>query len=208
MIVIGVSGRIGCGKDHVSAHMLLQYFTRLHQNVVIIAFADYLKLQCILNDNVAYEDVYHQKTDQSRVMLQQRGEQLRSQDKNIFIKAVDTQIHVFSERKIDVVIISDVRYKNEYEYIKFKFADQSFLLRVLAPLRNINKMKEECKGDEAKMKQIANHSSETELDYCDFDYSLANDYEDEKYVQHRLFAVLDKRFAQLRHSKQQLCNFC
>lgn len=174
--IFGFSGKLGSGKNYLAEIYLFELLRKQNKNVAIMAFGDYLKMLCILKDGISYERLFHEKDNESRTILQKGGMEERKTNNNIFIRAIDCNIRLAIDRKVDAIIITDVRFNIELEYLKEKGA---VLFRVNATNRNLTKLKQEGNNSEC-----ASHISETELDNCDkFDYYINNDYGHEKEVE-------------------------
>lgn len=179
MLIIGISGKIGSGKDYI-AREILRFYREKNKNVLIICFADYLKILCISKDNIPYSRVFVSKDTESRRILQVRGDIERDQDPSIFCKVLENYLKLYEERGVDVVIIPDVRFKNEYNSLR-KYG--AIIIRINSPRRTRDKMINECAGDESSFNSILIHKSETELDdEKKFDFIIKNDYEDEESI--------------------------
>ena len=190
--IIAFSGKIGSGKNYLAENTVFNYFRKLNKNVLILAFADYLKMVCNVKDRILYERLFHDKDEESRRALQTRGMLERKENDNIFIEVMDCKIRLAFERKVDIIIISDLRFKNEFSYLK---GLNSLLFRVNAPKRTKDKLLKESGGDEKKASIVSSHISEIDLDECkDFDYRLSNDYENEDNIHVEIEKILDKYY--------------
>lgn len=189
-IIIACSGKIGSGKNYLAENVLFDTLRKMGKNVVVMAFGDSLKTMCHTKDGVAYEKLFYDKDKETRKILQTRGMKERETDDKIFIKMLDCNMRIMFDRNIDVVIVSDLRFKVELEYLKSK---NTLLFRVNAPTRTSDKILKECGGDEKEMENISNHISETELDDSkEFDFYLDNDYEHEDGVVKRINDIFDR----------------
>lgn len=150
------------------------------KNVVIMAFGDHLKTMCLVKDGISYYKLFYDKDEPTRKTLQIRGMKEREIDDSIFVKMTDCHIKIAFDRKIDVIIISDLRFKIEFDYLRNilpKGSIESIIVRIDAADRTLDKMLKECNGNYESVYDIKNHISETDLDSClDFDYYLDNDY--------------------------------
>lgn len=180
-IVIGVSGKLGCGKDYITNHVIMPVIEKMGCRYLQCAFADQIKINVMTKNNISYEDVYENKTPDSRRLLQVEGTEVgRIQDKNIWVKYLDNWIKVHENRGINVYIISDVRFKNEYYYVKGEYRI-GLMLRVIAPNRNKERLLRESKGDDELLSKISSHASECDLDDFTndmFDMIVSNDTTD------------------------------
>ena len=187
--ILAFSGKIGSGKNYLSENQTFNYFRSRNKNVLIIAFADYLKTMCVVKERILYERLFHNKDEESRRTLQTRGMIERKEYDNIFIEVVECNLRLAAERGVDIVIISDLRFKNEFEFLKNIGAT---LIRIDAPNRSIDKVLKECNGDDKKASILFSHISEIDLDSCnEFDYYLANDYENENDISRELYNILE-----------------
>jgi hypothetical protein len=191
-IILAFSGKIGSGKNYIAETIVFPYLRAKNKNVVILSFADYLKLQCNLKDRILYDRLFVEKDIESRKILQERGTTERKENGKIFIEAMDCMIKMFSQRGVDVILIPDLRFNNEFEFIKNK---GGILVRVNSPNRNRDKLLKECEGDKTKADMISSHISERELDNrLDFHYIINNDYVYSLGVENEIKNILNKYF--------------
>ena len=175
--VIGFSGKLGSGKNYVSEKI---FYGLVSPSPMILAFADQLKIDLCARDNISFSSIFHTKDHQSRIALQKYGTDMREKyGPNIWINYLHNWVKMHAERGITNFIITDVRFPNEFEWIK---SLGGYVIRVEAPQRNLDELKKEANGDPDKMKQISEHPSETALDNCRFDYTVNNDYGHEQSV--------------------------
>lgn len=142
-----------------------------------MSFADQIKINVMTNHNVSFEDVFLQKTQETRRLLQlegtERGRNILGKD--IWIKYFDAWSRVHKARGIDCIITTDIRFKNELRYIK---EQNGVLIKVVAPKRNESRLMHESKGDVEIYKKYKTHSSECDLDEVkdnEFDIVVKND---------------------------------
>ncbi len=181
MRIVAFSGKIGSGKDYLSEE--LQRISRFFGfNTQIIAFADYLKITTRVKDKISHERLFYEKDEESRRILQTRGMIERKDNDNIYVDVMECLLKIAEDRNMDFVIISDLRFENEFEFLRNrKQHHPSTLIRIEAPQRTLKKIKDECKGDETKVLNISSHISETSLDKENtFDYYIKNDYRNEQ----------------------------
>ena len=188
--ILAFSGKIGTGKNYLAETPVFNYLRKTNKNVLILAFADYLKMICHVKDRILYERLFYDKDEESRKALQTRGMLERKENNNVFVEILDCKIRLAFDRKIDVILISDLRFKNEFEFLKNK---GSILFRINAPKRNKDKLLKECGGDENKASIIASHISEIDLDNSikDFHHVLNNDYDNEDNIVFELEKILN-----------------
>lgn len=179
MKVIGVSGKIGTGKDYITKNVLIPLFSR-RENYAVLSFADPFKVEAIVRDKIDRKRVYEEKDEESRKKLQLRGteEGRNVYGENIWVDTLYQYLLNYQERGIEYFFIVDVRFPNEIDFVRNQCKGHVF--RVVAPKRNLKKVHQEAKGDEKKMHQIMTHVSETCLDNYNWPYGsiINNDPED------------------------------
>ena len=161
MIIIGISGKKGSGKDTFATFLEDKLVTKYNLKVVHKAFADDLKKCCaILSGQFDWVFYDQDKKDKkagllnitNRELMQKFGDLTRQLDPDIWIKLA---LNLDFKSEPDILIITDVRYKNEAKAIKDK---GGILIRIKS-----NRSVEDC------------HISETDLDdYTDFDLEIIN----------------------------------
>lgn len=168
MEVYAFAGNLKTGKNYVAEKLFIPLLP--FKNTLVMGFADHFKIDAINKGNLKYEKVFGEKDDETRKQLQLMGTE-NGRDKygqDIWINIVDTWMKIYNERGVERFIITDLRFKNEYEYLKSKNAK---IIKIEAPIRQ----KENLKGQDL---QVLNHRSETELNDIEFDYIINNDYND------------------------------
>lgn len=179
-IIIGVTGKLGSGKDYITNNVIVPVIKRLSYRYLQCAFADQIKINVMTKNNISYSDVYENKTPESRQLLQREGTEVgRGQDSNIWVKFLDNWINVHNSRGIEVFIVSDARFKNEYDFVKNE--GTNVMIRVVAPNRNKERLLDESRGNESVYKKISEHASECDLDDFSnnkFDMIILNDKDD------------------------------
>jgi len=124
---------------------------------------------------LTYDELYDKKTYETRNKLQQYGTEngRNKYHQNIWVRGLDIQIETFRRRCDEcLIIICDVRFKNEYDYIIEKGGK---VFRIESKERTMKRYLNESGNDLEKLKIIQNHISETELDNQKFDYIINND---------------------------------
>lgn len=179
MKIIGISGKMGSGKNFFSEKVLYPYF-KSSFNILIIGFGDLMKNELYARDKtLIYDDLYDHKTFETRQKLQQYGTE-NGRDKyheDIWVRGLDIQIETFSRRSGPnaLIIICDIRFPNEFEYVKSRGGKN---IRIISPNRTNDRYFKEAIGDENKLEIIKNHRSEISLDNYSFDFIIKNDYDD------------------------------
>ena len=117
--IIAFTGRSGAGKDYC-ANLFVKLLPS-YKKIKFLAFADHMKVECIDKNNVSFENVYINKTNKIRTMMQQYGTE-NGRDKrgeNVWVDIVDSWYKIYNHREIyDYLIITDLRFQNEYDWIK------------------------------------------------------------------------------------------
>jgi len=174
--IIGLSGKLGAGKNYIAEKIIAPYFTN-NYNILIIGFGDQVKQELYARDpELTYDLLYDYKTHETRQKLQQYATE-NGRDKyneDMWIRGLDMQIETFQRRscKDTLIIVCDVRFINEADYIKSK---QGLLFRIEAPLRTQSRYWNEAGGNLQIHQLISNHASEKNLDNYKFDYIIHND---------------------------------
>lgn len=164
MTIIGLCGKMGVGKDYIATKYIIPFIeSNLKQRCLQLALADQIKVSVMSKKGVPYEDVYVQKTNETRRLLQQEGTEngRNTIGKDIWVKYLDSWCKVFSARGIDHFVICDVRFKNEIDYIKSR---NGVIIKVVAPQRNEKRLTEESCGNNNVYVKMKEHESERDLD--------------------------------------------
>jgi len=177
MKLIGLSGKLGSGKNYIAEKIIAPYFKDKY-NILIIGFGDQVKNELYARDlSLTYDLLYDQKSYESRKKLQEyateHGREKYNED--MWIRGVDIQIETFCRRssKEALVIICDVRFINEAEYIKSK---NGLVFRIISPNRTNIRYNNESNNDQIKYNNICKHKSEIDLDHYNlFDLIINND---------------------------------
>lgn len=151
------------GKDTCAAIMKEEYEKR-GKRVIIIAFADYVRM--CLNK---YYDVKEYKTPEGRTIIQHFATDLvRKNDPTFWGRTVGDLLRAI-EDDFDYAIIPDWRFKDEYMSLASRFAPH--IIVQVGIYRPNNEATDNM--TEAQRK----HQSETELDnYKNFDYNISNEF--------------------------------
>lgn len=188
--IIGVSGKLGSGKNYITENILVNLLKP--KRTVMLAFADHLKIEVIAKDNVSYERVFIKKDTESRLKLQRRGteEGRNVYGEDIWINTIAQWMRVFVERGIERIIILDVRFKNEADFIK---SIGGTLIRVNADDRTKQKYIEETNNNLIEIEKIKKHPSETDLDdYTKFNFYIDNSISNEDNVINDIGDIINK----------------
>lgn len=195
-MLIGIAGKMGSGKDYVTSKYVIPFIEReLNQTFLQLAFADQIKVNVMTKYNVHYEDVYVSKTKETRRILQLEGTENGRNllGKDVWINYHRNWANIFQQRGINHVIIPDVRFKNEINYIK---EEKGFVIKVVAPQRNHSRLMTESQGRQEIYNELKSHISECDLDDLDntcFDVIVNNDYVD-VVNKEKMFKTLQQAF--------------
>ena len=151
------------GKDTCAAMMKEEYEKR-GKRVIIIAFADYVRM-CLDK----YYGIKDYKTPEGRTLIQHFATDLvRKNDPTFWGRTVVDLLRSI-EDDFDYAIIPDWRFENEYTSLASRFAPH-IIVQVGIYRRN-NEATDNM--TEAQRK----HQSETEMnDYKNFDYNISNEF--------------------------------
>jgi hypothetical protein len=185
IVIYGFSGKIGSGKDYIAKNIFLNMLRLKNiitkeEKPLFLAFADFLKTLCALKHNLSYDDVYGDKTSETRKLLQETGDELRKKySENFFVDAMKLEIEKHKRKSdVRVIILTDVRFPEEVKMIK-EYNGKIF--RIVSPERTRQKLLDEVKNKDEKdeiTKKHSTHRSETLLDNYDFDLVIYNDPKD------------------------------
>lgn len=154
--VIALSGKQCTGKD-VCADILVSYLSNEYKNIEKLPFAKSLKKEFIQNflPDWTIEELESNKADFRKDLIA-FSKQKKEKDPLYFCKKIN-------DSKADLIVISDLRFKNEYLFLLDHYI--TYFVRVESDLENRQKRgRITCSLDE----------SETELDHQVFDYFLYN----------------------------------
>lgn len=162
-IILMLSGEARGGKDTVAKMMRELIELGLSDSdgrfmvgrVATMGFADILKSLCSRNHG------YKNKKDDREILLRY-GDVMRDIDIDVFVKPISHMITVYRELGYNVFIITDTRFKNEYDYLDKYSCGVPYVIRVRSHMAH-NGVSEETK----------NHKSE-KFDF-DYDYELVLD---------------------------------
>ncbi len=168
-MIIGISGKARSGKDTFALMLTEELNKRYYPPFVMMAFANELKTRCQEAFDLSYEQLwgddkevldkrYMKASEQywtAREIMQDYGAFYRTIDGKFWVKNL---FKVIEEKEYTNVIITDVRYVNEADYI---INNGGYVIRV----------DRDSKDDVHNMQ----HPSEIELDnYKRFDFTVIN----------------------------------
>lgn len=179
-MIIGICGKMGTGKDYIASNIIIPYLENvLHQKSLKVCFADQIKINVMTKHNRTYDSLYENKSAEDRRLLQLEGTE---HGRNVFgpdiwVKNLNNWIDVFTNRGVQHFVITDVRFKNELEFIRQR---KGLLIKVDAPSRNNTRLMNESGGDMEVYDKIKDHASECDLDNVEltsYDAVINNDPE-------------------------------
>ena len=149
-MLIGISGKKRSGKDTV-AQILSEHL----ENPSVLHFADALKLEVAKATGFSIRYIEEHK-ENFRLILQGWGTDFRRKiyGDDYWLKEMDKTIGELEFYDMKSVIIADVRFENEYDYIKSR---DGIVIRV-----------------ERSVDYSDCHVSETNLDNKEFDHKILN----------------------------------
>lgn len=156
---IGFSGKLGAGKDFF-ADMFFGQLLRCRK----LAFADALKREAMDIYSLSFEEVYLQKSERSRKVLQEHGVGARATNPDHWVRRVEREMHVEQLRGVQHFLLTDVRFPNEVQWIT---SHGGVVVRIVAPERTALRATKEGGSP-------GSHSSETALDNHSFEYIIYN----------------------------------
>jgi hypothetical protein len=111
MIKLAFSGWMQSGKTTAADYLNEVY------GADTVSFADRLK-DNLTSIGVAPHRVYQSKDAPVRKLMQLYGQVMRQQDKDYWLKQAKREIKTLEDLGSDCVVIDDLRYKNEFDYLK------------------------------------------------------------------------------------------
>ena len=159
MHLFALSGKCSSGKTYIARNQLYSLLECHNiKNIFILNFADHLKAELYTKFNIDFDELETKSKTETRELLQSYAiEQKQLYGEDVFIRYTDYKIKSLIKNYGDniCIIIADLRFKNEYEYIK---NNGGYIIRV-----------------ETKNKIQNQHFSETELDDSKFDIIVMNE---------------------------------
>ncbi len=200
--IFGLSGKLGSGKNFIAEEVFMKMMEPVP--TVLISFADQIKINGIVQHNLDRYKCFVEKDEHTRKTMQRVGteEGRNVYGHDIWLRYTLEWMLVHASRGIKRIIIPDVRFHNEFDFIKDLGGT---MIRINAPKRNAAALEREAAKGSGTAAQIASHQSEVELDSGrEFDYVLDND-EDSKSV----FIQVREMIKDIRSKrKQNVVIFC
>lgn len=151
--IIAFAGKAGAGKDYTARNVFLPL---IQKKTLIVAFADQLKIQCMKQYNLTFEDVFIDKIDSTRKLLQREGTHFDER----WCHYLDTWMKIHHYKNgIDCFLITDLRFQYEAHFLRAHYQNV-FLIYVRNEIESTYDA----------------HISEIDLDNREdlFDYSFIN----------------------------------
>lgn len=162
MIIIGLGNKARQGKD-VAANAIVDYYAQRSFSFFKHGVTNFrqIKAQRIGFADALYKIAreVHGMTEKDAPLLQRIGEARRAQDPEYWIKKAFASI----KPDTDIAVISDMRYKNEADYITAK---GGFTVNITRRMQN--------GGQLIATDRPVDHPSEIDLDGYPFDFYLIN----------------------------------
>jgi hypothetical protein len=187
MIVLGMSGKLGVGKNFLSDHFVVPRLIEIfkEQDIQLLpyyfSFGSFIKSEIYARDmtnTLSFHNLFVEKTTEVREHLQRYGTEVGRQTvrSDVWIRQLESwisiqqyqlsQLPVKTRRTmVPLYIVQDIRFENELAYIKS--LPNSLVIRVVAPKRN----------EERHVMEKCNryHPSEIDLDGLPFEHIVHND---------------------------------
>lgn len=171
--IFGFSGKLSTGKNYICERVFMPLLDP-HQTVVM-SFADQIKINGIVQHGLDRYKCFVEKDEETRRAMQRIGtEEGRNKiGPDVWVNYVREWMMVYASRGTKRIVITDVRFKNEFDFIRNLGGT---LIRIEAPNRNREGLEREAKKSQVSIDTIANHQSEIDLDSGRvFDYVVNND---------------------------------
>lgn len=195
-IVLGMSGKLGVGKNYISDKFIIPRLIRefASRNVTLVpyyfSFGSFIKAQLYAEDgldDLTFENLFVHKSSNVRERLQKFGTEMGRDKlrKDLWIRYVDIWISItlYQLQQLEsdnpilpLYIIQDVRFQNELEYVQDY--PNHLVVRVVAPGRHSIRC--------TQSNSNGTHLSEIDLDAAVFEHVLLNDPSDSENVASRV----------------------
>lgn len=182
MVLIGIAGKMGSGKDFITSKYIIPFIeNKIKQKILQLCLADQIKVNVMTKNNFNYDELYIKKNDVTRKLLQVEGTEKgrNAYGENIWINYLANWMEIFSKRGIDNFVVTDVRFKNEMDFIK---KNDGIMIKIDAPGRNHMRLFQESQNNQSIYNDLRYHPSECDLDDVNddnFDIIIKNDNDDD-----------------------------
>lgn len=203
MIVLGMSGKLGVGKNYLSDHFVVPRLIEIfkEQGIQLLpyyfSFGSFIKSEIYARDmtnTLSFHNLFVEKTTEVREYLQTYGTEVGRQTvrPDVWIRQLQIWISIqqyqlsqlplnIRRTMVPLFIVQDIRFENELAYVQS--LPNNLVIRVVAPKRN-----QERHTMEGSNKY---HPSEIDLDSLPFEHVVHNDI-DEGGVLHELENVVKR----------------
>lgn len=167
-MIIGITGKKGVGKTTFA-----NFIKDVFHDSYVISFSDELKMMLLKAGLCQYKELYVKKTKKSRELMQRIGTEIfRYQvDPDYWVKKMEAKIkEIYKTSKIRSIIIDDVRFINEANYVKHR----GIIVRV----------------ERTSLQDNDKHASETEQNKINHDICVHND-KGLKELRHKVVMLTD-----------------
>lgn len=203
MIIIGISGKMGTGKNYISDNYVVPQFINYYQKKnperILVpyyySFGTGVKIELYgRNKSLNFHNLFIDKKTTRNIIREYATNIKKNYDDDIWIREIDLQMQIQTKQLsllnnknyVPLFIIQDVRFPNEYEFIKKKTSDH-ILIRVEAFDRNDIRIKHE--------NIDPNHISEIALDNIIFPYTIYNNISNVHTVERQVISIMNHLFA-------------
>lgn len=171
--VIGISGKLGTGKNFITEKVLMKMLEPTP--TMTISLADQIKVNGIVQHGLDRYKCFVEKDEHTRKVMQRVGTE-EGRDvygPDIWIRYVMEWMIIHASRGVKRFLIPDVRFHNEFDFVKEL---GGIMIRINAPKRNRIALEREAAKGSGTPESIGSHRSETDLDNGrEFDYVIEND---------------------------------
>ncbi|MFW5889576.1 MAG: hypothetical protein ACOCUD_04265 [Bacillota bacterium] len=125
-VAILLNGKARSGKDtfaNIAKDEIELGNTKFDSSVATLAYAAPLKDVCRRNHH--YED-----KNLDRDVLINIGDDMRDIDQDIFARPTTELANVYAQMGYEIIIITDLRFQNEYEYTMDNFIGDTYVLKI------------------------------------------------------------------------------
>lgn len=201
MIIIGISGKMGTGKNYISDNYIVPHFINYYQkqnpDKILVpyyySFGTGVKIELYgRNKSLNFHNLFIDKKDTRNIIREYATNIKKNFDDDIWIREIDLQMQIqtkqlslLNNKYIPLFIIQDVRFPNEYTFIKNKTSDH-LLIRIEAFDRNYIRIKHE--------NIDPNHISEIALDNTKFQYIIYNNISNVHTIEYQVICIMNHLF--------------
>lgn len=134
LAVFAFVGHMGTGKNYLAEKVLPSVDPDYANSFLVMALADHFKVDAVARDGCAFEEIFYEKTSESRTLLQKRGtEEGRARyGEDVWVRGLLTWLRVLAERSPTLrnVAIVDVRFENELRLLRETFKERLVVVKI------------------------------------------------------------------------------